>query len=219
MTRRSAAKKLLASAALIGGALALTFGGAFATFTDAATGGPQTISSGTIEIGTSGSTLGTGATNIVPGDTISRLITLNSTGATASDATITLGFTANTSSLLDTDTTYGLQVSASSCSVAWTAGTPPTCTGTTTTVNLGGAASVAVATLKATPAALTPLNSLTPNHTDYLMLTLTLPATAPGNIATNPATCAGSGATENMEACTSTLTYTFTATQRAGAPQ
>ncbi len=112
--RRSTLKKLLASTALVGGALTLAFGGAFATFTDTVSAGPQTISSGKIIIATGPTnTAGTAATAIVPGDTITREIDLKSTGATANDASITLGFTANTSSLLNTDATYGLHLAVS----------------------------------------------------------------------------------------------------------
>jgi spore coat-associated protein N len=215
--RRGTAKKLLASTALVGGALSLAFGGAFATFTDTVSAGPQTISSGKIVIATGPTnTAATGATAIVPGDTITREIDLNSTGATANDATITLGFTANTSSLLNTDATNGLQLAVTECSVAPTVAAPVyTCGGTTTTV----LASTPVSSLVATPAALPGLKSLVAGGKDYLLFTLTFPQSAPGNLAVNPTACAGTGATENMEGCTSVLTYNFVATQRAGAPQ
>ena len=215
--RRSTLKKLLASTALVGGALTLAFGGAFATFTDTVSAGPQTISSGKIIIATGPTnTAGTAATAIVPGDTITREIDLNSTGATANDASITLGFTANTSSLLNTDATNGLQLAVSECSVAPT-GAPPTytCGGTSTQV----LASTPVANLVTAPVALPGLKSLVAGGKDYLLFTLTFPVGAPGNLAVNPAACAGAGATENLEGCTSVLTYNFLATQRAGAAQ
>ena len=215
--RRSTLKKLLASTALVGGALTLAFGGAFATFTDTVSAGPQTISSGKIIIATGPTnTAGTAATAIVPGDTITREIDLNSTGATANDASITLGFTANTSSLLNTDATNGLQLAVSECSVAPT-GAPPTytCGGTSTQV----LASTPVANLVTAPVALPGLKSLVAGGKDYLLFTLTFPVGAPGNLAVNPAACAGTGATENLEGCTSVLTYNFLATQRAGAAQ
>jgi hypothetical protein len=83
-------------------------------------------------------------------------------------------------------------------------------------------ATAAIATLKTTPGALTPLNSLTPNNTDHLMLALTLPSAAPGDISKLGAcsgTAGGTSATENMEGCTSSLKYNFVATQRAGGTQ
>lgn len=225
--RRSVTKKLVASTALVGGALALAFGGAFAAFTDTVSAGPQTVGSGSIVIGTPNggvNDLSTGATGIVPGDSIAREIQLSSSGSTSNLSAITLGFTASTSSLLDSDGTNGLQVSAKTCASAptRTAGPPPTytCSGGWTTVNIGGQPSTSVLALETTPAALTPLNSLTAGSTDYLVLTLTLPASAPGDLTKVSTACSGTkggtSATENMESCTSALTYQFVATSRAG---
>jgi hypothetical protein len=83
-------------------------------------------------------------------------------------------------------------------------------------------ASTPVATLETTPASLTPLNSLTAGGQDYVVMTFTFPSGAPGNIALVPATALQrhggwtTSANENLEGCSSTLTYNFTATQRAG---
>jgi predicted ribosomally synthesized peptide with SipW-like signal peptide len=215
--RRSTAKKLVASTALVGGALALTFGGAFATFTDTVTAGPQTISSGTIVLATGPTNIaGTGATNIVPGDTISREVDLNASGATANAASITLGFSASPSTLLDTDANWGLQASVQSCATAPThnASYVYTCSGGFTSV----LAQTPVATLETTPAALAGLNSLSKGGQDYLVFTLTFPSGAPGDMSLHTTACNGTpngtSATENLEGCSSTLTYKFVATQR-----
>lgn len=230
--RRSTMKKLAASTALVGGALALTFGGAFAAFTDTVSAGPETISTGTIVIGTGTNTANTTINNIVPGDSITREIDLNSTGSTANLSQITLGFTATTSSLLDTDPTWGLQVTAQSCPTAWTVtGTAPpiyTCSNPTSLL-IGTKASQPVATLESTPAVLTPstggtsLKSLTAGGTDYLVFTLTFPANAPGDMSQEPKACfgspGGSATTENLEGCTSVLKYIFTGQSRAGQPE
>lgn len=220
--RRSNNKKLVASIALVGGTLALAFGGAFAQFTDTATGGPQAISSGTIALGVGPTNdSATGATDIVPGDTISREIDLSSTGATATASSITLGFSASPSSLLNTDPTNGLQISVGSCSTkpTRTAGPPPTytCAGGWSPVDIGSAATTSVAALMTVPKALSPLNSLAPGKQDYLLFTLTFPATAPGDLSQVTAPCSGTAggtdATENLEGCSSTLTYNLVATQ------
>src|ERR1019366_9626351 len=96
---------------------------------------------------------------------------------------IPLGISAGPSSLLDTDQANGLQVQVQTCSQSWSrvAGPPPTysCLGTTTTV----LPSTPVKTLETTPASLTPLNSLTAGGQDYVVMTFTFPAGAPGNIA------------------------------------
>src|SRR5487761_1152803 len=183
--RRSTAKKLVASTALVGGALALAFGGAFAAFNDTVSAGPQTISSGIIQIAVGAvNDSATGAAAIVPGDTISREIDINSTGSTANSSSITLGINATTSSLLDQDGTNGLQVSVKSCAAAptRTAGPPPTytCAAGWTALNIGGAPSASLASLVTAPGALTPLNSLVAGGKDFLVFTLSLPATAPG---------------------------------------
>jgi len=201
-------------------------GGAFATFTDTTNAGPQTISSGTVKLATGPvNDAATGATNIAAGDTIAREVDLNSTGATLADASITLKFTASPTSLLDTDATNGLQVSVKACATAWTrtvVGSPPpaftyTCSGGATTVNINGGATASVSALEAAAGTLTPLNSLAAGGQDYLVWTLTLPAGAPGDlskVAACSGTAGGTVTTEDLQGCSSTLTYSFQATQR-----
>jgi spore coat-associated protein N len=224
-------RKIVLSIALLAAAAAALIGGAFATFTNTATAGPQTISSGSVKFATGPTNdAGTGATNIVAGDSISREVDLNSTGATIALKEITLKFSASTSSLLDTDPTNGLQVSIQACSEAWkrtVVGSPPpafeyTCTPGATVVKVNGAATASVSSLESTPAALTPLNSLATGGKDFLVFKLELPAAAPGDlskIAACSGTSGGTASTEDLQGCTSTLLYTFQAAQRAGAPQ
>ena len=132
--------------------------------------------------------------------------------------------------MLDTDPTNGLQVSIQACSVAWNrtvVGSPPpaftyTCGGGATAVKINGAATASVSALEARPASLTPLNSLAAGGKDFLVFTLTLPAGAPGDlgkVAACSGTSGGTAATEDLQGCSSTLTYTFQATQRNGIEQ
>lgn len=149
--------------------------------------------------GASRNRLNINASAVAAGDSIQRAVNLSDTG-TLSLASITLAVSASPSSLLDTDTTNGLQTSVQSCSVAWTEGGTPlaytdTCSGTTTMV----LASTAVATLESAPASPGGLGSLTAGGSDHLVVTLTLP----------------SGAPNSFEGPTSTLTYTFTGSQWA----
>jgi spore coat-associated protein N len=220
-SRRATAKRVALTLAVVVAGTGAVLGGAFATFTDTTSAGSQAISSGKVVLAVGPINDATiAATAIAPGDTIPREVDLNSTAATLNDATITLGISASPSSLLDSDPGFGLQVQVQTCSVAWTrvAGPPPTysCTGSTVTV----LASTPVKTLESAPANLTPLNALTAGGQDYVVMTFTFPSTAPGNIALVPALCSGvvggTPATENLEGCSSTLTYTFTATQRVG---
>jgi spore coat-associated protein N len=224
-------RKIALSIALLLAAAAALIGGAFATFTSSVTAGPQAISSGTVKIAVGPTNdVGTGATNIAAGDTISREADLNSTGATLANKEITLKFSASPTSLLDTDPTNGLQVSVQACSEAWkrtVVGSPPppfeyTCTPGATVVKIGGAATASVSALETTPAALTPLNSLAAAGKDFLVFKLELPAAAPGDVSKVAAcsgTSGGTAATEDLQGCSSTLTYTFQATQRAAGPQ
>jgi spore coat-associated protein N len=219
-------RKIVLSIALLLAAAAALIGGAFATFTDSVTAGPQAITSGTVKLAVGPTNdAATGATNIAAGDTIAREADLNSTGGTITNKEITLKFSAAPTSLLDTDPTNGLQVSIQACSEAWkrtVVGSPPpafeyTCTPGATVVKIGGAATASVSALESAAAALTPLNSLAVGGKDFLVFTLTLPAGAPGNIGKVAACSGASGgteATEDLQGCSSTLTYTFQATQR-----
>src|SRR6266550_1462152 len=162
-------RKIVLSIALLLVAAGALIGGAFATFTDSVTAGPQAITSGTVKLATGPvNDAATGATNIAAGDTISREVDLNDTAGTIASKEITLKFSASPTSLLDTDPTNGLQASIKACSVAWTrkVETPPpafkyTCSGTESTVKIGGAETASVSALEGTASALTPLNSLT----------------------------------------------------------
>jgi predicted ribosomally synthesized peptide with SipW-like signal peptide len=229
--RRGNRRRIVLSVALVLGAIGALIGGAFATFTDTVTAGPQAITSGTIKLAVGPTNdVATGATNIAAGDTISREADLNNTGGTLASKEITLAFSAAPTSLLDTDPTNGLQVSIQACSEAWkrtVVGSPPppfeyTCTPGATVVKINGAATRSVSSLEGAPATLTPLNSLAAAGKDFLVFKLELPAAAPGDLSKVAACSGASGgtpATEDLQGCSSTLTYTFQATQRNAGPQ
>jgi spore coat-associated protein N len=194
--------KILVSIAIVMAAAGVVGVGTFAVFTNTASVS-QSTSSGTITlnpINTSGANnrLSIGATNIAAGDTIQRAVDLRNTGNLAL-AGITLTTSASPSSLLDTDVSNGLQMVIDKCSVAWTeSGGPPytyTCGGTTSSV-------FASAPVIGTNLALSNL-TLTAGTDNFLRVTLTLP----------------SGAGNTLQTKSSTITYAFTATQRAGAAQ
>src|SRR5579864_6041493 len=124
--------KVVASVAILGAAAGVASLATFASFTSSTAAQAQSLSSGTVSITV-------GASNLVPGDTIQRAIDITNNGSagTSSVGSIVLTTTAPTSSLLDTDTTNGLQIVVDKCSVAWTESGPPytyTCGGTTTSV-------------------------------------------------------------------------------------
>lgn len=200
--RRPLASRLVLSVALIMVAASLVGIGAFAVFTDTASVS-QATSSGSVTlagISTNGANnrLSVGASNIAAGDTIQRAVTIRNTGTIAL-ASVTLTTSATTSSLLDTDTTNGLQMVLERCSVAWTeTGGPPytyTCGGTSSTV-------LASAPVVGTNLTLSNL-ALGAGVDNFVRVTLTLPSTAPNT----------------LQGQSSVIQYAFTATQRAGASQ
>jgi predicted ribosomally synthesized peptide with SipW-like signal peptide len=195
-------KRLLASLAVVGAAAAVAGLGTFATFTSS-TSATHSVSSGTVSIalGASGAAnrLNIGATNLVPGDTVQRAADLNNNGTGTADnlSSIALSTTASPSSLLDTETSNGLQMNIEKCSVAWTESASPytyTCGGTSTSV-------LASRPVIGSAIVLSNLSSLTTGSTDHLRVTLTLPTAAPNA----------------MQGQTSTISYNFLGTQRVAA--
>ena len=175
--------------------------GAVATWT-ANSSANNTLATGTVQIalgntGASTNRLTLNASGLVPGDTVQRSFNLTNTGS-QDLASVALSTSASPSSLLDTDTTNGLQMVIDRCSVAWTeSGSSPAFTYT-----CGGSTSTSVSSRPVIQSALTMnnLGMLTAGATDYLRLTLTFPS--------------GAGAT--FQGLSSTLTYSFLGTQRAG---
>jgi spore coat-associated protein N len=198
--RRALTRKMLLSLALFVVAALVVGVGAFALFTDTQSVS-QSIGSGSVNlqpINVNGvnNRLSVGATNVAAGDTIDRAVDLKNIGTIAVSG-ITLTTTATTSSLLDTDTTNGLQMVIDRCSVAWTESAFPytyTCSGTQSSV-------LASRQVIGTALALSNL-TLTANTDNFLRVKLTLPSTA-GN---------------TFQSRTSVVSYSFTATQRNGQP-
>ncbi|HVW34254.1 MAG TPA: TasA family protein [Acidimicrobiia bacterium] len=194
-------RKVLLSLAALGIAGTLAGMGTFATFT-ATTSASQTVASGTVVIalgntGAATNRLTVNASGLVPGDTVQRSFDLSNTGS-QDLASVALTTTASPSSLLDTDTTNGLQMVIDRCSAAWTeSGSSPafsySCSGSTATI-------VTSRAVIQTSLALSGLSALTAAGSDHLRVTLTLPSAA-GN---------------TLQGLSSTLTYSFLGTQRAG---
>lgn len=197
--RVSRGKVLLTLAVVAAGATAIG-AGTYASFTASAVGGPLTVSSGTVALSIpaagANNRMTIGATGLVPGDTMQRAFDLTNANGNESLASITLTTTASPSSLLDSDATNGLQLVIDKCSVAWTESGPPytyTCGGTTTSV-------LTTRAVIGSTIALSNLSALNPNNTDRLRATLSFP----------------SGAGNTLQNLSSTITFTFNGTQRAG---
>ena len=204
---KTAGKILIVITASIGGA-ALISSSVFAALTASATntsGG--SVTSGTLKLtqaasGVSGITGGfeTAIAGLAPTDTVNRYVILSNPGTLNSSA-MTLG--AAGSGLLATDATNGLQVVVKQCSTAYP--NTGTCGGTETTI----LNSTSVSSL-ATPAALTlQSGALNSGATTYLKISISLPASS--EVTTNGVLPLGS-----IQGLTSTITWTFTQTQRAG---
>ena len=198
MNRSAPLPKLLASIAVIAAAASIAGLGTYATFTSSTAAETQALTSGTVSIALgSVNRLAVGASNLVPGDTVERAVDLTNDGSagTSQVGSISLGITASPSSLLDTDTTNGLQMVIDKCSAAWTEAGPPytyTCGGSTSTV-------LASRAVIGSSLSLSNLSSTTAGATDHLRVTLTLPGAAPNSL-------------QNQS---STISYAFTGTQRA----
>jgi len=195
-------KNILASIAVLGATVSIAALGTFATFTSSTAADQASLATGSVSIalGAAGpaNRLTLGASGLLPGDTMQRAVDLANTGVAGSDdlGSVALTTSAPTSSLLDTDATNGLQLVIDKCSQAWTeSGSSPaftyTCGGTTSSV-------LAQRAVIGSNLALSNLASLAAGEMDHLLVTLTLPASAPNT----------------MQGLSSQLTYTFTGTQR-----
>src|SRR5437764_4974453 len=121
--RRFTAKKMLMSAGALGAAATIAGMATYATFTSTTTAVTPTAASGTVAIvlGATGAVtnrLNIGATGLAAGDSLQRTVDLINSGD-LSLASITLGTSAVTSSVLDTDVTNGLHMVIDECSVPW----------------------------------------------------------------------------------------------------
>jgi predicted ribosomally synthesized peptide with SipW-like signal peptide len=195
------AERSLLAFALVGLLVALGGLGAHASFTSSSSVS-HSVASGTVTIalgatGASTNRLNVNATAIAPGDTMQRSVDLSNTG-TVDLASVTLTTTATASSALDTDATNGLQMTIDQCSQAWTeSGVSPaftyTCGGSTSSV-------LASRAIIGSGVSLSNMSSVTPGSTDHLRVTLSFPSAA-GN---------------SFQGLSSTISYSFTGTQRAG---
>jgi hypothetical protein len=236
--RRPTKRLVLTGAVALAGLT--TIGGVFANFTDSASAGPEAISTGQVHIVLATPTGDHGAltvgpiNNLAEGDTVARVVQL--TNNTSVGATGTTGLAAvnglnlqtavtgtNAASDIVTDTTNGLHVTVQSCA------TSPTETGGTTgpwTYSCAGGFTTVVNNLplKTVNTAAQDITSSAPNQgaSTYYVVTVTLPTTYADSYSYNSGACSTggvAGSTEQLQNCSVSITYNFTATQRAGASQ
>lgn len=196
-------RKILLSLGVMGAVAGIAGLGTYATFTDS-DNAAQLLDTGTVTVdladaGTATNRLTVGASGMVPGDTVQRRVVLTNDGD-QNLASVTLSTTASPSNVLTTDATNGLQMKIEKCSVAWveSTSTPYTYTcgpaeaGTRTTV-------LARRAIVGTTLSLSSMSSLTAGSNDDMVVTVDLPSSADNTF-------------QNLS---STITYTFNATQRA----
>ena len=192
-TRRVTVARLIGSIGVIGAAAAVAGLGTFGDFTDSTSPVEVSVQAGVVSIALTAAdgsaTVPLVFDGVVPGASVTRAVDLVNDGDSTL-ASIRLGTVATESSIMDTDTVHGLQLTAQSCSVAWTSDW--TCTGTVRT--LLGSGPVVRDSVLSDPA------SLSAGTTDHLAVRLELPVSA------------GDAFKEQA----SELALTFTATQRAG---
>ena len=185
--------KILASVALVGTAAAVAGLGTYGGFTDSTTTADQKVTAGevVIELGSTGNTLTTAVADLLPGDSVEKFATLTNSGSALNGVALT-ATTAN-ATVLTTDAVNGLQVTIESCSTTWTpvANGPDTCTPGATSV-------LATSPIIGANRALSNLASIAASSSDYLKITTKLPATADNT----------------FQAKSSTISFTFDATQR-----
>lgn len=198
--RTRTARKVIGSLGVIGAAAAVAGLGTFGTFTDSTAPLNASVSSGTLSINLNPAndtgSLTMAATNVIPGDSLSRSVNLVNDG-TANFNGLTLTTTASDAtkaSLLNTDQVNGLKLTVKSCTVPWTKPTATTYACAPGAKDLvTNVPAVSMNTLP-TPA------SLTAGNTDHLVVTLALP----------------SGADNRFQGLSSALSLTFGGTQADG---
>ncbi len=195
-SRQATGAKLIASLAVLGGAVAVTGLGTFGSFTDSTTPLDTSVDTGTVSIELTPAVryasvpLIPGA--LLPGDTYAMPLDLVNNG-TLDLAEVRVKTVAAVSSALNTDPVNGLQVRLESCSQSWdVVGSGSVCNGAPATFYSGPIITDSVLESAATSTA---------GGVDHLLTVVTLPETA-GNAFQNQST---------------TLTLTFTAVQRDGA--
>ncbi len=204
-------------------------GSAGADLNAVSTSGPQSITSGTLSLpapvfplgtgsGTTGAGFSTAVAGLAPADVIHRYVTYQNAGTVATGIP-SMWFVDSTPTILTTDSSLGLKVTVTRCTVAWTyasATATPVCSGTTS-VWLAQTALNAIGKTELTKTAFTNVTSLAANEYAYLKFDLTYPdrverRTNGGTATANDGTALTSGSIQGLVA---SITWNVYAAQRA----
>jgi spore coat-associated protein N len=193
ISMKTTSGKIIASVALVGTAAAVAGLGTFGAFT-ATTSASQAVDAGTIEVGihSDNNTMTSPIVNMLPGDTVTKFVTLDNTGdsnlGTVSLTTTPVVTPAAPESILTSDATNGLKITVESCATPWTGNT---CAGSIT--------AIANQPIIGANRDLGTVSSLTAGAESYLKITTVLPADA----------------NNDFKNAAGAVTFTFDATQRA----
>jgi hypothetical protein len=196
---RATAVKIFASVVLVAGAASVAALGTYGSFTST-TSASENVSTGKVVLTSATGVRGLAidATNLVPGDTVERTVTLSRNAAdTDSFGSVKLTTTAASNNLLTSDAANGLQLKVDTCATPWTK------PANSNALNCAGAVTNVVAQRAVLGQNLdlgsvnTALNAA--GATSHLRVTLTLPT----------------GADNNFQGLSNTINFTFDATQRA----
>jgi hypothetical protein len=195
---RTTSGKILASVALVGSAAAVAGLGTYGAFTSTTTANAA-VEAGTVAIALDSapnSSLNLPVSGLLPGDTVERLVDLTNTGTVdLSSVYLTTKEVGNAASVLTSGKVPGLQMTIEKCSVAWTGRAAPY------TCPLPATKSVVLADSPIIGAnSLGDLAALKVKGTDHLKFTASLHKDAPND----------------SQGATSTVSFTFDATQRTG---
>lgn len=194
-SRHATAARIVGTVGVLGVAATIAGLGTFGSFTTSSAPVDTTVDTGvlSINVADAGDSLAMpfGGGLFLAGDSRSYRVDLVNDG-NAALSSLTMTSRATASSILDTDTVNGLQLTVKSCSVSWAADF--SCAGTQNTFYSGP--------IVASDRALAGAASLAAGGVDHLLLTAALPSTASGDA---------------FEGATSSLDFTFLGTQRAGA--
>jgi len=198
ISMKTTSGKILASVALVGTAAAVAGMGTYGAFTST-TSASQAVTAGTTVISLTGTnTLVDSVSGLLPGDSVEKFVTLSNPAGNSDLNAVTLSTTSptpTTANILTTDVTNGLQLTIESCTTAWTvvANGADTCSGTPATV-------LAKTSIIGANRTLANLASRTAAGADNLKVTTSLPTTA----------------SDSFQGLSSSITFTFDATQRTG---
>lgn len=207
---RRPSPRLIAAFAIGAAGLAITGGGVYAALNATASNTTaQSASTGILSLtmANDGAGFSQAVSNLAPGDVVNRYVTLTQ-GANLDGKDLTLKVADATPTLLTTDATKGLRVTVTQCVGGdWTVTGAGVCTGTNATTT-ALATAVSLKSLSETAQRLS--DSVAAGSTVKLQLSLSLPEQT-------ETTVNGVRPTGSIQGLSSSLTWTFSETQRAAA--